>query len=285
MRRFIPGFLLIVMLLLSSADASETCLWEVRSSSTKMYVLGSIHILKQEHYPLKKQIDDAYEQAEKILFEIDMDSSQSLTVQTMIMSQGMIKGEETLQSKLPDSVYQQAAKACEEFGLDITFWEKFEPWYFSMMIMVMRLMQLGYDPTYGVDMHFYKKAQEDGKEIAGLETIAFQLSLFEKIPPEKIIQQTLSDLDIIEKEFAKIFQAWSNGESEQLESLTIQQLKSYPELYENLIKKRNENWFVKMRKLLSETDVCMIIVGAGHLVGEDGLVEMLKRAGYMIRQM
>jgi uncharacterized protein YbaP (TraB family) len=268
----------------AASDSTETSLWEVRSSKTKIYLLGSIHILKKDHYPLKDQIERAYREAEILVFEMNLDSTQSLSVQTMVMARGMLKNGATLKDKLPDTTYQKAVELCKELGLDIRYWQKFEPWYLSMMIMMMKLMQMGYDPAYGVDMHFYNKAKNDGKKIVGLESLDFQLSIFESMPAEKLVLQTISDLSVIENEFESIFDAWKNGDIENLGALTVEQLKAFPDLYHSLMKNRNENWMIRINQLLTEPHISMVIVGAGHLVGEDGLVEMLKRKRYEVIQ-
>jgi uncharacterized protein YbaP (TraB family) len=281
-----PALFILILITTSWAvsKSTKTSLWEVKSSKTKLYLLGSIHILKKDHYPLKEQIKHAYNEADNLVFEMNLDSTQSFSVQAMVMARGMLKNGVTLKDRLPDTTYQKAIDLCEELGLDIQYWQKFEPWYFSMMIMMMKLMQMGYDPAFGVDMHFYDRAKSDGKKIIGFESLDFQLSIFESIPADKLVLQTISDLSVIENEFDRIYNAWKNGDFEKLEVLTVDQLKAFPELYNGLLKSRNLKWLTKIKQLLSEPEISMIIVGAGHLVGEDGLVEMLKREGYDVLQ-
>ena len=118
------------------------------------------------------------------------------------------------------------------------------------------------------------------KEVLGLETAEFQIDLLDGLPAktqEESLLQTLKELDQFEAEFEQLVRAWASGQEKQLDNLLLQSFKEYPDVYAKLISERNRNWLPKIESHLQGGNKTLVVVGAAHLVGRDGVVELLKQ--------
>lgn len=266
---------------------AKSFLWKVRAKSSTVYILGSVHFLKKENYPLSRSIENAFNDAKKLVLEIDLEKV-SLEAQQQMMLKGTYEGDKTLQGSISTEAFTLAGKRTRELGLDIQLLNNFKPWYVALTIVTLKLQKLGFDPNYGIDRYFFSKAKAAKKEIIGFETIEYQISLLDQMAPraqELMLLQTLRGLDVMEKEFNKIVSAWTSGDVKTVETLLLTSFKEFPEVHEKLIGERNRSWFNKIETFLAQGENYVVVVGAGHLVGKDGIIEMLKERGYSIEQL
>jgi uncharacterized protein YbaP (TraB family) len=266
----------------------KNCLWEVTSGSNKVYLLGSIHFLRQENYPLKEPMETVLNDVQTVVFEIDLAEAETPSAQQMILTKATFSDGNNLKKSLKEETYNLAKQKMKKLGLDIGQLNNYEPWFLSITMITMKLAQLGFDPNYGIDKYFFNKAKKAGKSIVGLETIDYHISLFDELSKEdqeKLVLQTLRDFDAFDKEMNKLVTAWSSGDFKRLENLLLKSFREFPQVYDKLIIQRNENWLPKIDVFLGEKANYLVIVGAGHLLGNKGLVEQLKRKGYSVRQL
>lgn len=267
--------------------SSKNILWRIGSQNNSVYLLGSIHLLKSDNYPLNDIIENAFEDSQILVLEFDLESMMDPEIQRTMLMKGMFSEGQTLEKSIGKDAYKLAKTKTEELGVDIAMFENFKPWFFAMTLTTMKLQLLGFNSQYGLDFYFFMKAKQTGKQIVGLETPEYQLDLFDKMPShnqELLVYQTLLELDIIEKEIDTILNAWSTGDARELGTMLLKSFKEYPGLYETLVTSRNKNWMSKIESFLEKKENYMILVGAGHLVGKNGLVELLKNKGYSIEQ-
>ena len=157
-----------------------------------------------------------------------------------------------------------------------------------MVLTMTALQHQGFSPEYGIDAYFYKKAVHEAKPVVGLETIQYQLGLFDNlsnISQDALIQQTLKDIKNVQGKVDIIIQAWTHGDSQGLNAYLLDSFKEYPSIYHALIVQRNMNWMHRIETFLRQKENHMLIVGAGHLVGENGLVALLEKKGYKPEQL
>ncbi|MFQ5684752.1 MAG: TraB/GumN family protein [Candidatus Binatia bacterium] len=269
-------------------DSAKHFLWKVQSKNNTVYVLGSVHLLKKENYPLSRTIEDAFKDTEKLVLEIDPASLEGKKSQWVMLTKGTYEKGKTLRAGVPKATYRLAGKRAEELGINIKALDKFEPWFAALTIAALKLQQLGFDPKRGVDRHFADEAKKTKKEILGLETAEYQISLFDEMTPATqglMLLKTLKDLDVIEKEVSRIVESWASGDIEALETLLLGTFKKVPKVYKRLIVDRNRNWLPKIETFLAQEKNYMVIVGAGHLLGRDGLIELLRHKGYSVEQL
>ena len=157
-----------------------------------------------------------------------------------------------------------------------------------MNLTVIKLQTLGYDPRNGLDIYFYAKAVDSKKKIFGLEKFQEQLDLLDalsSVNQDELVFQTLKDLDIIEKEYDTILDAWSNGDLKVLEDTILKSFEGYPELFETIITGRNKKWTEMIELSLKKRDNYIFVVGVAHMAGKEGILELLMDKGYHIEQM
>jgi uncharacterized protein YbaP (TraB family) len=272
----------------SQETDSKNTLWQVSSGENSVYLLGSLHLLKRENYPLNEAIERAFNDSQTLVLEVDMKSMTDPKTQQMTLSRGMLPQGDSLDKQISKETYELAREKTQELGLDISAFKQFKPWFFAMTLTVVKLQTLGFNPQDGLDMYLFSRAKEAGKLILGLETFKQQLEMLDTLSTvnqDKLLSQTFKDLDILENKMDIILKAWSTGDIKVLESTMLKSFKEYPVLFEKLIIERNKNWMKKIESFLKNKKNYMVVVGAAHLAGEQGIVELLKKKGYPVEQL
>ncbi len=267
---------------------AKSCLWKVQSKANTVYLLGSIHLLKPENYPLPLAMEKAFAEAQVLVLEINPDSLALPSMQQFVLGKGMFANGKTLQSSLAQETYALAQKRAAELGLNLALLQNFEPWLVGITLTGAKLQQMGLTPQHGVDQYFFKKAKAERKTVLTLESIAFQISRFDNMSLKNqnaFLLETLKEWDVLEKELDVIVQAWSAGEADTLAAKLFDGLKAYPEVYASLITERNRNWLPQIEKFLLADKTHLIVVGAGHMVGAEGLIKALQERGYFVEQL
>lgn len=266
----------------------KTSLWKVTSGTGTVYLLGSIHMLTENDFPLPPAMDKAFEEAEVVVFEVDPDSLQTPSTQTYLLQNAMCGEGETLASALGDSLYSVAAERAESLGVDLGPLSGFKPWFVALTLALVEMQKMGFDPMLGVEMQYAKKAKEAGKTIAALETAEYQIGLFAGLTGDQqrdFLLHTLGQLSDIETELAKILAAWKTGSLAELDKTLNKSFEEYPAIYETIVTQRNRNWIGWIDGFLESGKTHVVIVGVGHMPGEMGLLELLGKKGYHIEQM
>ncbi len=295
--RWIAAITVIVLLVLAnygslnaqsiSASEKKSCLWKVSTGKSELYLLGSIHFLKKENYPLPATMEKAFAGADSVVFEMDLDSAGSGNQQMVLLSKGMYQDNQSLSKKIGKDSYELARKSMNSFGLPIEQMEKFKPWFISLTLMTLKLQMSGFNPEYGVDKHFFTESKKTGKRIISLETFEEQTDMFDGLPEkdqEMLLVQTVTELERMDSEVRELVNAWSRGDADKMEKMILKSYRDHPVLYERLVLQRNKKWLLRIGELLNQRGTHIMIVGAGHLVGRDGLVSELQQRGYTITQ-
>lgn len=263
-------------------------LWTLsEDKETAGYLVGSIHYMKPDVYPLSSAYDEAFQASDVLVFETNLDSTQA-KAQGLIQKLGMYAGQKTLESQLADSTYAMLQARADTLGLQLARMQRMEPWVMSMIIPVTQMQKAGYSGKSGIDRHFFTKAKEAGKTPVPLEIPSEQLGLFDQFPPDRqeaYLHYSLREADRNVEMIDDMAAAWTRGDTETLEALVQDEMQtSFPDLYRRLIVERNRNWMPTITDLLASEKRPMIVVGAGHVVGEAGLVSMLRNEGYTVEQ-
>jgi uncharacterized protein YbaP (TraB family) len=267
----------------------KNMLWRVESGGNVVYLLGSVHILPKSMYPLSPVIERAFDSAEKVTFEINLDSVNQASNATSLIAKGMFNDGRTLKKVLSKSTYHLAERRLKKEGYDIAMFNQFKPWVVAFMLTSVEGTKEGFDPQYGIDFYFHRKADSAGKPVLGLETIDDQLNVFATMPEqtqEEFLRQMLTNADA-DKEMDIILDAWKKGEPSALEELLRRYTSNDTLLYEAMLFRRNRNWIPIIEGYLHDPDThrYLVVVGSLHLVGNRGVVEMLRSKGYKVEQM
>jgi uncharacterized protein YbaP (TraB family) len=263
-------------------------LWSVDGRKATVYILGSIHILKKDSYPLPAAIENIFSCCNKIVFETDLDGMKKPEVQNMRMKLGMYPAGQTLSKNISENTYTLLREKLRDSGIPIERFEQFKPWFIAITLAGLELKRMGFDPALGVDRHFFDRAKQDRKKMLYLETNEFQINLFGRLSRQKqeiLLKQTLEELNIIETQFKEMIAAWRTGDYELFSSIMSKSFNEYPYIYNKLFIRRNRNWIPEIKKLMNQPGDALIIVGAGHLVGKDSVIDLMKKKGYKVSQL
>jgi len=286
-RLLAAAWLLLGASLGARADSAHHILWEVKGKHNTIYLLGSVHMLKAADSEMPGAALHAYAMSKILVMELDLnevgaDSALESGAELETLPEG-----QTLANAAGPQLYAKFLARAQPLGLQPEVLSHFQPWFAALMLQQLELSQSGFDPAAGVDEQFALLAQTDHKPVIGLETIDEQLGFFAHLSLEQqreFLRSTLEDASSAESETDAVVQAWQRGDTGKLEQLLRSGSNESPELYRLLTTERNRRWLPKITQLLTGDDNCLVIVGALHLIGHDGLIEMLQRQGYTALQ-
>jgi uncharacterized protein YbaP (TraB family) len=282
---------LISLWTVSSAHAQQTTkknfLWSLKTDRATIYLLGSIHLLTSDSYPLNDNIEAAYRASKKVVFETDIGGMNTLAVQEKLMALGMYPEGRTLQQNISRETYSMLEKKATAMGIPLDQLNRLKPWSCALTLDGIELMKMGFDPQYGIDVYFFEKAKKDGKEIHFLETLDFQIELLAGLSGtegDAFLRQTLKELEVIETLLPDMVNAWENGDTARFGAIMAISYNELPEIYNRFVVQRNKAWVSKIKDLIGQGGNAFVVVGAGHLVGPENLLQLLKDRGHTIEQ-
>lgn len=264
------------------ADSAQHTLWALHGKRNTVYLLGSIHTLRASDYPLAPAVLEAYRDSKSIVMEINLDQIDSSEVQSEMLSSAMLPEGKTLREIMGPARYAEAQRLAGEVGVELSTFDQFAPWFVAEAISQLQLMQLGFDPSSGVEMYFLGRARSDGKSIDGLETAHEQIALFQDMPMQSQSEYLLSSLEQardLPKQADEMVRAWQRGDAAWFESEIQSDVGRDPALYQALLVARNRKWIARIERLLDDDKNYLVIVGTAHLVGHDSVIDLLQKDG------
>jgi uncharacterized protein len=287
----------LFLTLLTVAACSVTCgtagaqekslLWQVSRDDKTIFLLGSIHYLRQENYPLNPAILNALDASKRLVLEIDLNSTSAESAQRATLEKAIYRDGTSLAQNVSAETYQLAARRASELGLDMRTLNPMKPWFAALTLVAIKLQRMGLEPKFGVDRHLAERAKNSGKPTSGLETMELQLGLFDQLSnkeQELMLREMVAEVERLDRDINEIVQSWLKGDGDQLTALLLAGMQEYPELYQKILVERNRRWSAEIEKLVRQGSGAMVVVGAAHLVGRDSVVEMLKAKGYSVEQ-
>lgn len=287
--------LALCVLLLSAAHAdppapARPLLWKVSDADNAVYLLGAFHLLREDDYPLPAEVDRAFDDSASLLFEVDpsaMDSPESVAVMQKYMAydNGL-----TLSTVLPRATRARLATLLAAGGGSVQALEHSEPWAVNLGLVMGVTRAMGFRPELGLDRVLMARARAAGKPAAGLETVEDQVRAMDAVPhPEQVqaLDEFLADPQKAVQEMRDIHAWWRMGDVAKLDSKMREEMaRKTPESYRLLDVERNRAWLPKIEKRLTDIrkDNTLVVVGALHLLGSDGLVEQLRAKGYTVER-
>jgi len=283
----------ILLLIVSCAARADTeahpvTLWRAQGIYNSVYLLGSIHLLREQDHPLPSVIDDAYDDSDVLIMELDMDDLDAAATQQLFNQSGVLRDGTTLRDLMGEALYRRAEIAAEASDIPIEMLANSEPWLAAITVEMMSLYRIGFNPALGVEMHMTSRAIEDGKPIEGLEAIEDQLAFLDGLSLQAqrdMLIQTLEETANMRESIDEMIHAWRYGDVAVLESGLLDSFTGNEELGDTLVSKRNLRWVAQINELLDDRDDYLVIVGALHLVGDGGVPNLLAEKGVKIIQL
>jgi uncharacterized protein len=273
-----------------NAEAPKPLLWKVSDANNSLYLLGSFHMLKESDYPLAKATDMAFDDAEQMVFELSPEEMNNPALGQKMAQAAMRTDGKTLQQSVSAETWGKFEAYAKKNNMPVANFQGFEPWFVGLILNVTEMQKIGLNQAMGLDKHFMDRAAKAGKPAKGLETGDSQIAIFDGMSAkqqEQFLQDALSESAEMKTKIEELHTTWRNADDKTLfNKMAVDMRKEYPELYESINPTRNKAWLPKLEAMLKDNDKddVLVIVGALHLVGEDGVVKMLGDKGYKIER-
>ncbi len=267
---------------------SKSFLWKIESNTATAYILGSIHVMKPESYPLNTKIETAFGKSGVLAVEADITNISQKDMAALITT-AIYSGDDSLDKHISKATLELVMKESRDLGINSGIFLKQKPWFIASSIEMFTLMRMGFDPNYGIDEHFLMEAAGK-KKIMEIESINAQLSLitgFSDGEQDALLYYTIKNVNKLEKMVGELVEAWNTGDTKTVDALILQDTENDSKLAlinDKLITERNQVMVVKIEDMLKTRDSYFIVIGAGHLVGDKGVIELLRKKGYAIEQ-
>jgi uncharacterized protein YbaP (TraB family) len=271
------------------AAGDRLLFWETRTPDAQVYLLGSMHLATADIYPLRDAIMQAFGRADTLVVELDISGGKQLTIQQRMLERGMYPAGRTLRDDLSPGTVDALTRRLEANGIPAELMLGMKPGLVITTLTTVEMMKMGLDPQQGVDRHFLDLAVSN-KPVVELESVDRQLDVLLDFPqPELMVRQSLGQLEDLESLMAVMVDAWKRGDAEALGELVIEnELRGHPEyqaLLERMFDDRNREMTEKIVSMQRQGGTYFVVVGAGHLVGDQGIIALLERRGQKPRQL
>ncbi len=290
MRRLATYLSLIAALAVAPAAAQapkKHFLWAVTSAPVPTYLVGSLHALTPDYYPLSPVIEEAFAQSKVLMEEVDLDEMTNPSTALALVAKAMLADGRTLDAVVAPDLYKIVVARAEKAGIPAVALQRMKPWMAAVMLTAPALKAEGFNVDLGLDRYFFDKAKKSGMERRALETVAYQFDRFDQMSPalqEAMLRSVIADLETQLSNVKAIAEAWKRGDTSEIERLLLKSLEQSPELHDRLLIERNRNWVAPVEACVQQKTSCFVVVGAAHLVGSGSLIELLQKKGHHVEQ-
>lgn len=263
-------------------------LWKATFGRGTVYLVGSVHMLTKDYYPLRPALDRAFYESDLLVEELDLGEMLASEAQLALLTRGLLSGGQRLDRLLSSDAFALVSQRVAALGLPLEPLKRFKPWSIALTLLALEWQKAGFDAALGLDKHFYDRAVAEGKTVRGLETVAYQISRFDEMSmpdQERLLVQTLKGLDTEKANVTSLADAWRRGDARSVERVVLEALKTDPLMYRRLLVERNTAWLPTITELATRPKPSFVVVGAAHLVGPDGLIAALEAQGYQLEQL
>jgi uncharacterized protein YbaP (TraB family) len=262
--------------------------YQVEGPNGRFYLAGSMHLLHAERASLPAPLERAYRNSASIVMEIDTDDGDAQDAGARLLEAAQLAPDTSLHALLGEARWNTVRTALAEAGFDAERASRFEPWGLALLLTQAGFARQGYTSAAGVEQQWTERARRDGKPISGLETAAMQIALLDGLDmnvQRQMLDLTLEEVQEMPQMLDELDDAWRAGDLQRLEALLLEGYRQMPELYTALLVERNRRWVSQIRAWPTTSPPRLVLVGALHLVGEQGLPALLQRAGYTVERL
>jgi len=263
-------------------------LWKVDGKGGTLYLLGSFHVLKPSDYPLSADVMQALAKSDRVLFEVPPGDAQSPELGSRMLEAARRTDGRTLRDTLDAKTWLALSVYARKYGMPLDNLQPFKPWFVALTISLAEMTRQGMDPNAGLDHYLMEQAQARGKPVEGLERAAEQIALLDSMTPveqRQLLEESLDEADAT-AQLRQLHAAWRNGDVHTLSTQMAEDMRrQYPALYQDINVERNARWVPRLAQRLSNgSGTTLVVVGALHLLGNDGVVEHLRARGYHVER-
>jgi uncharacterized protein YbaP (TraB family) len=271
------------------AERERHFLWQARTETATVYLLGSVHFMKREAYPLSPVIENAFVRSDTIAVEANINDIGQSTL-AKLRAEGFYAGQDSIANHVSRDTYAYITGEAARLGFPVASLNRQRPWFLAMTLTSIELMKAGYNPHYGIDKYFLTKAA-GRKKVVELESIDYQIDLLAGLPDgeqESFLLYALKDLGSLVQQVDTLMAAWRTGDSARIAEILERSVgddETLKVIHRKILTERNRNMAKKVSGHLRSSGTVFVVVGAGHLVGDQGIVELLRKEGFTVEQL
>ena len=281
-------YLLLATLATSGIVSAASPVWKVERDGHEIYLGGSVHFLDQSQYPLPPGFDQAYSRSEVVVLETDLDKMQDPGFMAGAMARLSYPAPASIRERLETETERQLETYFAERGIPFEQVERFRPGLLMSTMLVIELQRLGLAGA-GVDLFVQRRAAADGKPLLFLESVDEQLDILASMgggEEDAAVRRSLADSRRLASFWKEMLAAWRVGDLDKLNQLTAKPMRrDLPRTFAALVTRRNIAWLERLDRLLADAPTEFVVVGALHLVGEGGLLDMLAARGCRVSRL
>ncbi len=297
MKKILLLILCLFAFSVAHAENDKAFFWQVTSGRATLYLMGSIHFADKSFYPLRKDIETAFGKSDSLVVELDINKVNPQTYNQLLLQKGVYEDGRTIKEVVSEETWLQLRQRLQQLNIPYDSVKSYKPGILVLTLAAMQVMQMGFEPDLGIDAYFLAKAKlaaspkASPKKIIELETLTQQINLFLDIPDaELLLKESLYSLDDAESQMTEMVRYWKDGDDKKMDKLLFEDaLNDYPafaEIYDSLFYDRNNKMVLKIEEMLKQpSGNYFVVVGSGHLLGEKGIVNALRKSGYTIKRL
>jgi uncharacterized protein YbaP (TraB family) len=282
----VPGLVLGSTPWARAEGGDRGMLWRLRGPAGSVYLAGSLHVLPPGG-GLPAPYERAYVEAERLVMELDAAELDPVAVGGALLQRALLPPGRSLRALVGAERWGRLEPRLMALGLPAEVLDRFEPWAASLLLASAGMAGGGFQGDEGVESRLLRRAAADRKPVSGLETLAFQLELFDGLSEAEqvaMLDQTLAEFDGLPQQLVALERAWRRGDVAELEALLERSFPRGGAAARRFLSRRNAAWLPRIEALLRRSDDTLVVVGALHLLGEEGLVEQLRRRGLAVER-
>lgn len=286
-RAFALALVACLAAIVPATGQSRSFIWKASNPSGSIYLVGSVHMLSRDFYPLSPALEAAFKESDLLVEELDLGELQHADSQMAMLTRGMLPAGQSLDTAVSKETLALVSRHAAALGLPVEPLKRFKPWSLALTLLGMAWQKAGFDADLGLDKHFYDRARLERKPVKGLESVAFQISRFDEMSmpdQDRMLQQSIREIESETTMVTTLATAWKAGDAATIERIVLSDVKSDPLMYKRLIVERNQAWLPTIEGLVARPRPAFVVVGAAHLVGPDGLLAALRARGFTLEQ-
>lgn len=281
-------FVVLSLLSVSTQTLAQTSVWKVSKDGSDVYIGGTVHLLRQQDFPLPRAYADAYDVSDRLYFETDIGAMSDVGLQQRMLQQLTYQDGRNLSTVLDAESFAALTEYLSATGLPVAMVQSFKPGLLVSTLSVLEFQKLGFTPQ-GVDAYFYNRALGEGKPRGQLESIDEQIAMLAAMGEgyeSEFVLYSIQDFKELPSAMERMLTAWREGDVDGLYAeFVAPMLEQAPDLYDSLLVRRNNNWVPQIESMFTEDGTEFVLVGAAHLAGEHGVVQQLEARGYTVVQL
>ncbi|PKG81559.1 TraB/GumN family protein [Colwellia sp. 75C3] len=281
---------LIAINFISFTAQAQSSVWKVSKGNDHIFIGGTVHILPPSEFPLPTEFDEAYSKSDSIVLEAKLPDASDTNFQMKMMQQMAYGNGQTISDFISAKTQKNLSHYIASLGVNLTMLEHFKPGFLMTMLAQFEAQKAQLSGE-GVDIFYSKKAQQDNKSIAYLESVTFQLNMIASMgigDEERFIKSNLEQMKDFKTMFLAVLKAWRSGDEQQLNTLAIMPMKEDPKTLKQLLNDRNKNWIPHIERMFANngksSDKEFVLVGVAHLAGDESVLALLKAKGYRVEK-